>query len=214
MVEAPEKLQFDTFEAFHNWALQNEVRAEWVAGKLILLSDKQGNSLLSVRRIHQKLQLFLARLLVSWLEEMSLSGEVLGPEFAVRLSSRPSGREPDVFYVAPTQLVHLNETYLDAAPALCVEIVSPESADRDFNDKFQEYEAAGVLEYWILDPDDHAIFFYRLAENGRYRRILPQEGIFVSQAVPGLTFQTPWLWQETLPTLRDIGRFWEAQATL
>ena len=214
MVEASEKLQFETFEAFHDWALQHEARAEWVAGKLILLTNSQGESLVSVRRIHQKLQLFLSRLLVSWLEENSLGGEVLGPEFAVRLSSRPSGREPDVFYVNPAQLPLLNDTYLDTAPALCIEIVSPESADRDFNDKFQEYEAAGILEYWSVDPDDHAIFFYRLADNGRYRRILPQDGIYTSQAVPGLTLQTSWLWQDPLPTLREIGRFWEARESL
>jgi Uma2 family endonuclease len=211
MVAEKSTLQFDTFEAFHDWALRNEARAEWVAGKTLFFSDEEGYSHVSVSRLHQKLQLFLARLLVAWLEEQSLGGEVLGPEFAVRLPTRPSGREPDVLYVSAVQMPQLRNTFLDGPAALCVEIVSPESADRDFNDKFQEYEAAGVEEYWILDPDDHAIFFYRLAENGRYRRILPQDGVFVSQAVPNLPIQPAWLWQDPLPTLREIGRFWDAR---
>lgn len=210
MVAEKTALHFDTFEAFHDWALKNEVRAEWVAGKLTVLSDEQGNSLVSVSRTHQKLQLFLSRLLVAWIEEQSLGGEVLGSEFAMRLS-RPSGREPDVLYVALEQLSQLRNTFLDGPAALCIEIVSPESADRDFNDKFQEYETAGVFEYWIIDPDDHATLFYRLAENGRYRRILPTEGVFMSEAVPGLPLCPAWLWQEALPTMREIESFWSTR---
>lgn len=210
MVETREKRHFATFEEFHDWALRNEVRAEWVAGRLVSPILSEGNDLMPVRRTHQKLQLFLSRLLSTWVEESGIGGEVLGPEFAMRLA-RPSGREPDVLYVSAEQLPQLRETFLDGPAALCVEVVSPESADRDFNDKFQEYEAAGVPEYWLVDPDDHGVFFYRLAENGRYRRILPTEGVFVSEAVPGLALCPTWLWQESLPTLREIGQFWESR---
>lgn len=208
MVESPEKLQFETFEAFHDWALRHEARAEWVAGKVLFLND------MPIKKIHQYILAFLLSLLNEWDLEQRLGGRVLFAPFAMKTTTQPSGREPDLLYVAASQLANLHDTYLDGPAALCIEIVSPESADRDFNDKFQEYEAAGIQEYWIVDPDDHAIFFYRLAENGRYRRILPQDGIYTSQAVPGLPLQTTWLWQDPLPTLREISRFWEARESL
>jgi Uma2 family endonuclease len=202
MVNTQEKLHFDTFEAFHDWALKNEARAEWVAGDVLLCKN------MPIKKIHQTLLAFLLSLIGEWNREQSLGGEVLFAPFAMKTTARPSAREPDLIYVAASQLPQLRETFLDGPAALCVEIVSPESADRDFNDKFQEYEAAGVQEYWIIDPDDHAVLFYRLAENGRYRRILPTEGIFVSEAVPGLVLRPAWLWEETLPTMREIGSFW------
>ena len=202
MVSAEEKLHFETFEAFHDWALKNEARAEWVAGDVLL------NKNMPIKKIHQTLLAFLLGLISEWNQEQILGGEVLFAPFAMKTTARPSAREPDLIYVSASQLTQLRDTFLDGPAALCVEIVSPESADRDFNDKFQEYEAAGVQEYWMVDPDDHALFFYRLAENGRYRRILPTDGVFVSEAVPGLALCPAWLWQESLPTLRQIAAFW------
>lgn len=204
-----EKLHFETFEAFHDWARHHEVRAEWVAGDVLLLTDLDGNSLMPIKKIHQYLLAFLISVLNEWDRECNLGGKVLFAPFVMKTTTRPSGREPDLIYVAAEQLSRLRDTFLDGPAALCIEIVSPESADRDFNDKFQEYEAAGVLEYWIIDPDDHSVFFYRLAENGRYRRIMPQDGVFVSHAVPQLALCPTWLWQDPMPTLREIGRFWE-----
>ena len=37
-------------------------------------------------------------------------------------------------------------------PDLCVEIISPSSSTIDRVDKFEQYRAAGVAHYWILDP--------------------------------------------------------------
>ncbi|HGE69650.1 TPA: Uma2 family endonuclease, partial [Candidatus Poribacteria bacterium] len=52
-------------------------------------------------------------------------------------------------------------------PDLVVEILSESTIDTDRKDKFYEYEKAGVLEYWIVDPDAKTIEVYVL-ENGTY----------------------------------------------
>jgi len=39
------------------------------------------------------------------------------------------------------------------ADPLVVEIVSPSSSTDDYKAKVKEYQALGISEYWILDPD-------------------------------------------------------------
>ena len=55
---------------------------------------------------------------------------------------------------------------------LCMEVVSPDDPDRDHVVKRAEYAAAGVSEYWIVDPRD------RTPEDGRGRsiRVLTLDG--------------------------------------
>lgn len=63
-----------------------------------------------------------------------------------------------------------------------------------------EYVAAGVLEYWLLDPDRAAAEFYHLDEHGRYQTIAPAaDGFYTSRALPGFRLRVAWLWQEPLP---------------
>ena len=52
--------------------------------------------------------------------------------------------------MASERLDRVHRTYLDGPADLVVEIVSPESAGRDRGEKYYEYEAAGIPEYWLL----------------------------------------------------------------
>ena len=57
-------------------------------------------------------------------------------------------------------------------PDLIIEVVSPRTAARDWKDKFDLYEEAGVLEYWIVLPQDHDISVFVLDETtARYRLV-------------------------------------------
>jgi Uma2 family endonuclease len=88
-----------------------------------------------------------------------------------------------------------------------VEIVSPESKVRDRGEKFYEYEAAGVGEYWLIDPDRQQAEFYRLGAGGHYRLFTADaEGIYQSEVLPGLWLRVEWLWQEPLPKVLDVLR--------
>ncbi len=46
---------------------------------------------------------------------------------------------------------------------LVVEIVSPDDPARDLTVKRADYAAAGVLEYWVVDPRRTAVMVLRLA---------------------------------------------------
>lgn len=57
---------------------------------------------------------------------------------------------------------------IEGPPDLVVEILSPSTASKDVTRKRWAYEAAGIPEYLIVDPDDEVAVLLRL-EQGRYQ---------------------------------------------
>ncbi len=183
-----------TYEEFLAWA-DEDTYAEWVNGEVIMVSPAS--------RRHQKIAWFLATVLSTFVERHGL-GEVLDAPFQMKLPA--SGREPDVLFVAREHLDRLHETYLEGPADLVVEVVSPESASRARGEKFYEYEAPGISEYWLIDPMREVGEFYRL-EKGHYQPVLVgREGVFRSSVVPGFWLKVEWLWQDPLPRLLDVLR--------
>lgn len=77
--------------------------------------------------------------------------------------------EPDLLVVANDQREILTKRNVRGAPALVIEILSPDSSARDKRSKRALYERAGVREYWVVDPDNDCISVYRLERSGRFR---------------------------------------------
>jgi Uma2 family endonuclease len=127
-------------------------------------------------------------------------GRLMTAPYLMRLYQPPRGREPDILFVAQANLERITTQYLDGPADLVVEIISPESSVRDRGEKFYEYEAAGVREYWLIDPQREQVEFYQLDEQGRYTLALGgHAGEYHSAVIPGLTLDVTWLWQEPLP---------------
>ena len=187
-----------TYEEFLEWA--DGVRAEWVDGEVIVMSPTSDP--------HQSLMAFLGALFLHFVEARQL-GRIFLPPFQMKLSSRPSGREPDLLFIARDKLDRLKRTFLDGPADLVVEIVSPDSQARDRGDKFYEYEEAGVLEYWILDQTRKRAEFYHLGNDGTFKLIDADEnGVYQSKALEGLWLKVDWLWQDPLPTLMSVLKEW------
>ena len=191
MTERPLPAGKLSFEEFLAWC-DEDTWAEWVDGKVMMVSPAS--------RRHQDLADFLTSILRIYVESRGL-GLVLSAPFLMRLPNIPSGREPDILFVATAHKDRLEETYLDGPADLVVEIVSPESRLRDRGEKFAEYELGGVREYWIIDPDLRRADFYRLDPEGRYRLVeLEAGGRYRSAAVPEFWLLGEWLWQDPLPS--------------
>lgn len=188
-----------TFEEFLEWT-DEQTFAEWVDGEVILMSP------VSMR--HQDLASFLAASLRFFVEATN-SGQILTAPFLIRLAVRPSGREPDVSFIAKERLGNLKNVYLDGPADLIIEVISPESRTRDRRDKYFEYQQAGVREYWLLDPIRKTADFYGLNEAGAYEAIpFDESGIFRSVVLSGLWMKVEWFWQEPLPPLMSILKEW------
>lgn len=71
-----------------------------------------------------------------------------------------------------------------ASPDLVVEVISPDSRGLDTQTKFDDYEAAGIGEYWLIDLDESRMTFFRL-ESGCYAEAPDTPEHYESAVVPG-----------------------------
>lgn len=82
--------------------------------------------------------------------------------------------QPDILWVSATNTgCRITDRRIVGAPDLIVEILSPSTHKQDRVAKFNLYEAHGVGEYWIVDPDVQIVEVYirqddRLHRQGGY----------------------------------------------
>jgi Uma2 family endonuclease len=175
--------------------------AEWVNGVVIAMSP--------VNETHDSLVRFLEDVLDVYLE-LTTGGRVLQEPMVMKPASELPGREPDLQVLLPDRLHLLQKTQVVGPANLVVEVISPESVDRDRGTKFREYEQGGVQEYWILDPQRKEALFYVRGEDELFHSCLPVEGIYTSTVLPRLTLPVSLFWQDKLPTTREAVRMVES----
>ncbi|MBS1251913.1 MAG: hypothetical protein MAG451_00947 [Anaerolineales bacterium] len=140
--------------------------------------------------------------------EATRLGRSFGPDFVIRLGE--DGPTPDAIFIDRDRLANLRDRYLDGPPAIAVEIALEGSEDQDRVLKRRLYEQGGVPEYWLVEPEELKITFYRLQSDGRYAPLVigPQElkeivdtqedsiedSIYESGAIPDLSLSILQLW--------------------
>jgi Uma2 family endonuclease len=164
-----------------------EDRAELFKGRIFKMGPSPG-------RTHQKI---VGRLHIT-LDRYFTKGNCqlyLSP-FDVRLLNRKkSTPDKDVYTVVqPDLCVICDEDKLEergciGAPDLVIEILSPGNSEKELGIKFDLYEEAGVLEYWIVEPAEKSVFVYTLT-NGKLsgQRPLTEDDNIKSPLFPQLDF--------------------------
>jgi len=181
-----------SYDEFLEWAEEN-VRAEWI--------DKEVRLVPPASNRHQDLVRFLTSLF-STVVEATDSGAVVRPApFQMKLEN---GREPDVLVVTEAHRDRVHETHVEGPADLVVEVVSPGSGPRDRGDKFYEYEAAGIPEYWIVDPEREQLEVYRLVDDRYENAFMGATGRVESHVLEGLWIRAKWFWQRPLPNVLDV----------
>ncbi len=169
---------------------------EWVDGRLIEMSPA------SLR--HEALIKYVLLLLETYFDIRS-SGVVVTAPFVMQVDTTHSRREPDLQVILHENPGQLTATAMVGPADICIEVVSPESSTRDRGEKFTEYEAGGVREYWLLDLLREEASFYRLTTEGVYQTILTgREGTYTTPLLSDLHIDVATLWQETLPGIRSV----------
>jgi len=115
---------------------------------------------------HQDTVLALAAEMRSFAVSRHL-GKVLAAPCGVRLPGQPVPLQPDVFFVSQARKSIIGKDYVEGAPDLIVEILSPSNWAYDRRDKFRVSLEAGVPEYWIVDYRARTIEVFHL-EDGEY----------------------------------------------
>ncbi|TWT45315.1 hypothetical protein RAS1_17380 [Phycisphaerae bacterium RAS1] len=109
----------------------------------------------------------------------------------VRMPALQSERHPDItVYLTPPP--RQNEQPWDEwVVDIAIEVVSKESRRRDYEIKPAEYLAAGVREYWIIDPlTRSATIHRRIGDQWSIRRLGPR-GSLQSRLLPGFHVKLP-----------------------
>ena len=162
-------------------ALPDEPRCELIHGRFYLSP--------SPVRIHQFLVTQLWQLLHAVAGERG--GEALVAPMDVHLADHTVA-QPDVLYVSPERQEIL-QTWIEGAPDLVVEVLSPSTARMDRLLKLNRYAEAGVLEYWLVDPATRTIEFH--VNDGEHFVVHAQQGgAWKSPAVPGVELDIEGLW--------------------
>ncbi len=153
------------------WSTEDYLRLD--GGLLVEYTDGFIRVLPMPSLLHQWIVRFLFRMLDDFVNQRKL-GEVLLAPLPIPLSSTKY-REPDIMFLRPERI----ETWKGqpAGADLVVEVVSEgqESWKRDYVEKREDYAAAGIAEYWIVDPQERKITVLTLTGK-KYR----EHGIFVA----------------------------------
>jgi Uma2 family endonuclease len=122
----------------------------------------------SPNTIHQRIVSNLHYLLSAFVRQHDL-GWVLPAPCDVVLSD-VDVVEPDLLYLSKENAGRLQHAFVQGAPDLVIEILSPSTRRRDERSKRDLYERYGVGEYWIVDPELETVKVYRLGDDGRFQR--------------------------------------------
>ncbi len=132
-----------------------------------------------------RLAMWLGHLLLSFIQQHKLGGIVTGADGSVVLNEYNT-RIPDVSYISPDRAkLQDDDGYIQGAPDLAIEVVSPSNSAPEMQQRAGEYLAAGARLVWIVNPILRTVDIYQ--PHGM-RTVLSGEDILDgSDVLPGLT---------------------------
>ena len=188
-----------TYEEYLTWYDRDAGRrGEWVDGEVI--------EFVTTSSRHQRFTTFLIALLAVYLDIRPI-GRLYSQTFELR-TREGAAREPDILVVRNEHLDRVENVRVRGAADLVVEIISPDSATRDRHDKLTEYSAAGVPEYWLLDPRERkeSLEVFALEPDGSYAATIPDAGGKLrSTVLPGVWADPAWMLLDELPSVVQLG---------
>lgn len=155
-----------TYADYLKWQFEESV--ELLRGRLSRMSP-------APRAKHQRVVSHILRELYGFFSQKSC--EIYPAPFDVRLPNpdyEPGFNNKVHTVVQPDICVICDPAKVDeygcvGPPDWVIEIASPSTQKKDFNEKLDLYEAAGIPEYWIAIPKSQEVYVFAL-ENGRYEQ--------------------------------------------
>ncbi len=164
-------------------ALPDDPRCELIHGRFYVSPSP------SPSPVHQFVVAHLCRLLYDLAE--ATGGLALPAPSDVHLADHTVA-QPDVLYISPERR-QIVQAWIEGAPDLVVEVLSPSTARTDRLLKLHRYAEAGVLEYWLVDPAARTTSFL-VNEGGRFVPGAPDGGTWRSPVVAGVELDIDALW--------------------
>ena len=162
---------------FYNWVTP-DLKAEFIEGEIVVHSP--------VRSKHNVVLVNLVTDMKNLLRKTKMG--YIGVEKIMTRFTR-NDYEPDICYFREEKSREFKEEQtIFPPPDFVIEILSSSTESRDRGVKFADYEAHGVEEYWIIDPDMKTVEQYILekgTEKSHYR-LQPKSDVLKSAVIEGL----------------------------
>jgi len=137
------------------------------------------------RTVHQKISWNFTGVFFQFMKNHKC--QAFAAPFDVRILDKKKSKKEnkDVFTVVqPDLCVICDEEKIDelgcvGAPDLIIEILSPGNSKKEMRVKYELYEEAGVMEYWVVDPERQTVQVFALDANEKYQTMK----IFISEDV-------------------------------
>jgi Uma2 family endonuclease len=128
-------------------------RTELVRGEIVYMSP--------TGHPHGFLESNFDRVLGTFVHQHKL-GRVFVGEVGIYTQRNPDTvRAADVAFISRQRWSQVrSQSYLDVAPELVIEILSPDDAWGEVMEKLEEYFTSGVLAVWIADPKRQQVYIY------------------------------------------------------
>ena len=105
---------------------------------------------------------------------------------------------PDIAFFAKERLqgiAVLPSGYLEGAPDLAVEVLSPGNTVEEIDDKLTEYFENGSRLIWVINPTQHYVLVYRSAQEPD-RLLKGKDSLDGEEVIPGFTLAIADLFQK------------------
>jgi Uma2 family endonuclease len=183
-----------SYEEYERWA-DDKTHSEWVDGEVTIFMTAIPH--------HADIASFLITLL-RFFVDLRQAGGVFAAPVEMKLREGGSYREPDILFVSTEHLGQIDNRRLNGPADLVIEILSEDDPDRDRVEKYQEYEEAGIPEYWIVDGREgqSGVWLYVLGPDRRYAAVEPDAaGRLRSHVLAGFWLDPAWLAADPLPSV-------------
>ena len=129
-------------------------RCELVRGELMMMSPGQ--------RRHGTVCMRIGAALHGYVTTNNL-GDVYDSSVGYVVGRSPDTvREPDVSFISTERLVGQDlDAFVEGAPDLAVEVLSPSNTDAEMRAKMDDYFRAGCRVVWIVDPQQRTVVIHR-----------------------------------------------------
>ena len=183
-----------TYADYYKW--QFEERVELIKGKIFKMSP-------APNPYHQVLAGDIYTLINVFLRKKPC--KVFIAPFDVRLMRKSSDDKDIMTVLQPDICVICDLTKIDkrgciGAPDLVVEVLSPGNSAKELKNKYEEYEEAGVKEYWVVSPQNQTFLIYTL-HKGKFQLSpvkIPGD-VVTSSVLPGFSLDLTELFKDIDP---------------
>jgi Uma2 family endonuclease len=112
-----------------------------------------------------------------------------GNECKLLIPAFDSERHPDLsLYLTEPPPIEDANLWRHWFPEIVIEVVSPSSHQRDYEEKPDEYLRRGAREYWIIDPRKRVMVVMRRTRNRWTESLVRPPALYRTRLLPGLEF--------------------------